>query len=336
MSATTKPTALPATLAVLSSFSIKEAIEVFETTANCHRLVPDAFEAHLPNTLNEIMDASSRLALSTASDLVTNQTDVIRHLTGVHFLSEYQPTIMADRLHRYRNVIAAIAATTALSFGGKADAVYTLMPNLKRRTTHLGRPLTDDEILLARVDALRASLKSASSQRAVAYALTDAGMAPVETTQVGPVHLGPDLDRPELVEAPGNQHLSSRLLSLDGYSSRILARRLEHVADPSSEIPIDYKATKVHDDAYAAGASVSAMLSRLLKDIKVANDDVIPSSITLWRVTTVLKSDGDEAAARVSGRSSKEQMLASLGITPEQRARQLTPKVVDFASYVAA
>lgn len=336
MSTTTKPTALPTMLAVLSSFSIEEAIEVFEATASRHGLIPDAFRTDLDQTLTDLIHATTRLGLGTAGDLVSSQAEVIRHLTGVRFLSEYQPTAMADQLHRYRNVIAAVAATTALSFGGKAEAVYTLMPNLKRRTTHLGRPLTYDEILLARVEALRDSLRSATSKRAVAYALTDAGMAPVETTQIGAAHLGPDLDRPELAEAPGNQHLGGRLLALDSFSSQILARRLEHGGDPSSETPINYKATKTHEDAYAAGASVSSMLSRLLKDINIANHDVIPSSITLWRVATVLEADGDVAAWRVSGRSTIPQMLSSLGITPEQRARQLTPRVVDFASFVAA
>jgi integrase len=198
--------------------------------------------------------------------------------------------------------------------GCDAQSVYANAVQLHKRSKELQRPLTHDEILLLRVYAAVASRHKATAEPANVYALADAGMTPGETTQVT---LGDfdDPDHPTHVIAAGHaKGLESRFLPLDDFGQRVLARRTRAaVADGSPRhATLTYRPRKNLPGTPAATASSQGVLDRILSTVGLKAADVTASSIGLWRVRTTLEEHGPAAAQELSGRSTAEQMLASI------------------------
>jgi len=66
-------------------------------------------------------------------------------------------------------------------------------------------------------------------------------------------------------------------------------------------------------DAHSGQATISNLLSKLLRAAGLSGDDVRPGSIRLWAGSVTLRSAGIEAAARTLGLASLDATFDALG-----------------------
>jgi hypothetical protein len=265
----------------------------------------------------DVLGAADAIGIENAYNLVRHQSQLLTVLTGVPKPTEFHKTSVAEGLHTYRNVTVALVAAAAHFAGAPTDAVYRDSVRLRARTHQSHRPLFDDEVLLARVHAATESLFAPTSPRASIYAMTDAGLVPGETTSVTLNDLD-DPAEPTDLKAPGNQHIKGRHLPMDAFAQTVLGRRAAAALTKgtSPDSPLTYRPRTNLPGTPAATASAQGILDRMLAELDLANSDVTASSITLWRIHTVWAHQGEHLALQVSGRNSKEQMLAILFRAP--------------------
>lgn len=302
---------------VLRTVTIADAVAEFRTLDARSDLVPAPARPAVEVLLNQIAAAG----LANAAQLVADQTHLLQILTGVDraAVRSHQPTEVAERLHTSRNVIIAVAAVAAASVGADPAGVYDNSVTLLRRTMSPRRPLTDDEVLLARVAVRLHSIADPRSATAGVYSLVEAGMVPGETTLVTLSDFS-DCDGHEVsshVLAPGNGHLASRFLPLDSYTRHVLGRLVNAatLAQVDAAKPLLYtpRDAKNLPGSPVATASAQGVLDRLLKSVGLFQDDTTASSIYLWRVQSTYLAAGVDAALEISGRSTASQMFQSLG-----------------------
>lgn len=281
----------------------------------------------IPATAVDVLSELDRLAelfghqSLSVLDLVRSQAHVLQMATGVEAsaLMQYHPSTVADRLHTVRNLIVAVAAAAAATITSGSPhtspaAVYANSIKLARRSHHVRRPFTDDEIVLCRVAAHLAARDNSRDHVATTYALIDSGLVPGETTHVRPDDFD-DCELPQFVLAAGNGHLQARFVFLDRFTSHTVGRHLEAAgrAGLSSNAPLVYNGRTNQSGSSSATASAQRKIDRFFEQLRLPTGDITASSITQWRVATVLNTQGPAAAQTLSGRSGLAQMYRALG-----------------------
>lgn len=185
------------------------------------------------------------------------------------------------------------------------------MVKLGARTCDFRRPLTDDEILLARIATHTTSLRNPRSERAAVYAMVEAGMVPREAPFVTLEDID-DHEMPQMVLAVGHQHLCARFVPLDQFERSVLGRftQAAHHAGVSRTKTLTYSprttGAKYNPEKHAPGtssatAAAQGLLDRMLKEIGIFNVDVTATSIRLWRLLETYRASGATAAQELAG-----------------------------------
>jgi integrase len=281
----------------------------------------------IPTVALDILSELDRLAglfereNLTVLDLVKRQASVLQMATGVaaSAVTRHHPSAVAEKLHTARNLIVAAAAAAVATIATDSPhtspaAVYANSIQLARRSHHVRRPFADDEIVLCRVAAHLVARVDPRDHAATTYVLIESGLVPGETTKV----CIEDFDEPELpqlVLAPGNAHLKPRFVELDQFTSHTLGRHLEHAhrAGRKTNAPLVYKGRGHEPGSSSAIASAQRKIDRFLEQLGLPTGDITASSITQWRIATVLRTQGSGAAHALSGRTWLEQMYRGLG-----------------------
>ncbi|GAA4722343.1 hypothetical protein GCM10025782_20370 [Pedococcus ginsenosidimutans] len=303
----------------LRTMSLADTLDAFAALDNQFAVAPRPARERMSRLTADVVTVANQIGIDDASGLLTHQKELLAALTGIgrDNLTTFLKSDIAGPLHEYRNVTVAMVAAAAASIGASTEPVYRSSVRLRARTHQLQRPFTDDEILLARVQAAIESLHNPDSQRANIYTLTDAGLTPGETTSFT---LGDfdDVKDPAEVLAPGNGHLKCRLLPLDGFGQQLLFRCATSatIKGTAPTTLLTYTPRTNLPGTAAASASAQGVLDRMLSEVGLANTDVTASSITLWRVHSTWAEHGTDIAWQVSGRSTPEQMLTMLFRTP--------------------
>lgn len=140
-----------------------------------------------------------------------------------------------------------------------------------------------------------------------------------------------DYEQPTLAYAPGNGHLADRF-PLDRFGSALLGARVaKAIADgyePGRQLT--YTPRTNQPGTKQATASAQGVLDRFLTDLGVSNVDTTASSVTLWRVVSVYATQGEEAALQISGRRTKEQMLAQLNLPTVDDSQPAADEITSF------
>lgn len=284
---------------VLRSIALAEAVEILRDLDAQYSVIPDGYHATLETTIVAITAAASDLGLTQVADLVEHIERLLRHLLPVHKISANLPTDIAEPLHTYRNTTAALVLSAAASFTKQPELVHGAIPRLAARTTSMGRPFSDDEILLLRVDAATAP----GQVHTTVYALADTGLVNHEISIITPDHLDEPRD-PSGIIAPGTETLVSRHRPLDAFSNRLLAAALAHHRDRakrSDTTSLTYRPRTGRAGTDNASASSQQILDRRIKLVGLGNTDVSASSISKWRIHTVFLTQGPAAAREAYG-----------------------------------
>jgi hypothetical protein len=269
-------------------------------------------------TARHVVLAAEKLGLTNAAELVTEQTLLLKALTGVEKPQQFQRAEIAERLHTFRNMMLTLATAATGAFHGDPAGLYQRMVKLAPRTHAVRRPLVDDEILLARVVIHLESSAQPRSTRAAVYTLVESGMTPGETTHVS-LDDTDDYEMPQMVLAAGNAHLQSRFLPLDRFNTVVLGRFTEaaHRAGIATAQPLTYQGRKHAPGSSAATASAQGIIDRLLKEVGLFNDDVSATSLRLWRLATTLSQANVKAAQELGGygetRDDEDRLWRALG-----------------------
>jgi hypothetical protein len=156
-------------------------------------------------------------------------------------------------------------------------------------------------------------------------------MVPGETTSVSMRDVD-DYEQPTLAYASGNAHLADRYLPLDRFGSALIGARVaKAISDgyaPGRQLT--YTPRKNQPGTKQATPSAQGVLDRFLADLGVANDDTTASSVTLWRVVSVYATQGEDAALQISGRRTKEQMLAQLNLPVVEGSEPADDEITSF------
>ncbi|MGY1713087.1 hypothetical protein ACI78R_01380 [Geodermatophilus sp. SYSU D01106] len=313
----------------------------------------------LPSELQRLAESLAGHGYATLRDVRADPTAALQQLTGLP-LTPYKPTqkdtrslrealhplTVTDchpgsedmhRLHRQRNLLAALLASPELAAGGNLDALLATMPILAaRRTMHTFRPLTADEVLLCRLVATAAARRPRSLQGAATFALADGGATPGETTGVRVC----DLDRRQAPsgfallgstrtiplpydpahstdELPQRQLRAARTGRLDDWGSRIVTRQLAVLARAAGG-ELDPAARVSYGGGHQPGGQQATMSAqRVIDGILVKGGlyhlaDITAKSVSLY------------AAQVAADRGDRQAALALTGETEHRTRRLLT------------
>ncbi|MGZ6131996.1 MAG: hypothetical protein ACXWLF_08225 [Myxococcaceae bacterium] len=317
-----KSTPMPIALA---HTSVAEAVAELRALDTRRHLIPAAGRAQLLAMADEIQAAADAIGLESAAQLVTQQTHLLKALTGVDQPLQFHKSATAERLHSYRNLMLTLATAATGAFHGDPTGLYERMVKLTPRTHALRRPCTDDEILLLRTVIYLDGRARPRSLRPAVYTLVEAGMTPGETTHVS-LNDHDDHEMPQMVLAAGNAHLQPRFLPLDGFNTVVLGRFTEaaHRAGHAATKPLTYEGRKHDPGTSQATASAQGVLDRLLKEIGLFNADTSATSIRLWRLATTHATQDVKAAQELGGYGGKkedqERLWRTLGFLQKPQA----------------
>lgn len=344
---TTKKTKTPkvALSESLRTISATEGIDQLRRLHQAYGVIPTTATDAIEPALDELEVVLRRNDV-TALDLAARPGPTLSILSGIPQgqLTQYHATYDANRVHAYRNLALAVAALAASTIAVASPAthpetVYAHAIRLARRSTQMRRPFEDDEIVLSRVAAHLAARENPRDHAATIYTLTDAGLVPGETTHVS-IDDADDAEMPQLLLAAGNAHIAARFIDLDPFATHTLGRHIQHAlrAGHDPKAPLTYTprvrktGPKHQPGSVSATASAQRIIDRFLEQLRLPTGDITASSITQWRVASLLESQGVDAALAMSGRSNKDAMFRALGTTrtqPDQRP-------VDDVSFAAA
>jgi len=159
------------------------------------------------------------------------------------------------------------------------------------------RPLTDDEILSARVAAL--GRVHAADRAALALALAETTATTGEIPQVRWRHV--DLAA-KTVRLPGADPIKARMGRLSPWGAGLLARVAGEATPGSDEFVVSRRGS--YEDPHSAQAAMANLLTKLLRSAGMDGPAIRPTSIRLWGAAQVLHTAGIEAAANALGVSS--------------------------------
>ena len=181
----------------------------------------------------------------------------------------------------------------------------TLDLTLPPRSSRQARPLTDDEIALARSFSLHSLTET---RRPAAWALAEAS---ARTSEIPNVYVR-DLDlHADRVWLAGSTKVESRYAPLTTWGARALERRLETVGtDP--ETPLVYKGRGSQESRQASACDA---IGETLRRAGLADEpDVRPLSVTAWAGQKVFDETGHiDAVARALGIRSLDRAATLIG-----------------------
>ena len=106
----TKPAKAAPLSQTFRSISIAEATDyLLELDRRAH-VIPATGRDDITGAIATLTAACDRLRLNDMHRLLTNTSDVLKHITGLESITVYLKTAQADPLHRLRNVIGALGA----------------------------------------------------------------------------------------------------------------------------------------------------------------------------------------------------------------------------------
>ena len=330
MSATRTKTAQKAKAApfslTLRSVSIADANEYLRELDTVAHVIPATGRADIDTAITTLTAACEQLHIADVRALLANTVDVLTYITGLKQVSAYLRTAEAEPLHRLRNVIGALAGAASLAVGADLAAVQQALPNLKTRTVQPNRPLTDDEILLCRIDMWAVAQSSAPTalKAAATYAICESGAMPAEATTVC-VEVVADPQDPHSFLVSGNRLLDCRILELGDFAAPIFAScvtaELQSLARAGHDTPAWRARPLTYRGKHTSGgpeatASAQGIIDRLFKRWGLKKDDVTAASVPLWAAAAAYRQHGLAAAAKVSGRD-PERTAQLLNLRPD-------------------
>ncbi|MEV7431839.1 hypothetical protein AB0N29_19665 [Nocardioides sp. NPDC092400] len=319
----------------LDDFSFEAAVARLHALDKRHAIIPTDAKAKIDTVIDALRDAARDLGLVRLTDIVEHRVKIIAATSGLpsKHHHEYLPEAKAEPLHLHRNVLLAITLASLCGRDGDIRKVTDLFPSYKRRTRQTKRPHTDDEMLMLRLFALHQSTGDKNNRRASAvFAMCDAGVAPVETTQV----YIEDLVLPEggnnteaLVEAPGIHGLTGRVLALDKFATTLMCRYVDAADRAGNGVRLTYRPR----DAYAketAQSSVDGIMKRMREAVGLSTrQETSASSVWKWRAAHTHRTLGTRAALEVSGIGSSIELYDTIHLDTTTRATATHTKKPD-------
>jgi hypothetical protein len=104
-----------------------------------------------------------------------------------------------------------------------------------------------------------------------------------------------------MVNALGHRTLQARILPLEDFHTRALARRLATPQVTAVDKPIAYNPRTNQAGSDEAMISAYGVVNRLLDAVGLRHPDVAPSSIRRWRIAHTHDTQGLVAASEIAG-----------------------------------
>ena len=266
---------------------------------------------------NAITDACRSLAVDTVGDLFGEAATIIATAARASSLVLNTGTEAAHRLHRTRNVLAALLWTLSWSAGHNPCSVIEDLPTLLRRPGGKNRRVHDDEILLLR---LRAIYRLHRTRRFLAagimYAVTEGGAWPVETTRLV---IG-DFDNParprtvKIRDEAARADTVARQIAIPGWAQRALPHALARFTGPGRLSAQCVFAGDSANQKNSPSIVATQSLTRAMNDMGI-DDNLVATEPVYWRAATIARTRGIPAAAR------------QIGWVDENAVERLTPHV---------
>lgn len=216
-------------------------------------------------------------------------------------------------MHARRTALRALYRT--LRQLGFADGDPTLDVHLPARGELAARPLTDDEVALARLSAY-GHPAAWTPVRAVSWALAEATAV---SSEIAAVRLA-QLDEPEYpstVALPGTRRHDARTAALTDWGRQVLARRAAQLRDAgaSPHTLLAYGGAAQPGGAKAQAAVCNA-LRTVLRDAGLAGEpDVRPSSVRHWAGRALYDAGVPiHEVARALGHRSLDETASDIGL----------------------
>lgn len=304
------------------------------------QLAPRAFRCGMDGDLDLVCQAAHELGITDTLTLTKQVEDVLLRLTGQKISA---PTVLqgsdeAIRLHRYRNVLCALLA---LNVHDPSDVNGVLEGTEVRvaRTRRKKRCLTDDEILLMRVYALRQthSTNALTARAGVIYALCEAGLDPHEIAYVRLADLE-DGARPTRVRAVGYaEAVEKRLVPLEAFAAAVAdqGRCRVLLGTDDTQQPLAYGGRKHEPGSNSSYKSVHVSLNHSLVRTGLKHTDTTPGAVSSWRHQLEYTSGSNAAVQAVCGRRDVE-LLKKRFLTFAERRSETTTAQVEGATDLAS
>lgn len=208
----------------------------------------------------------------------------------------------AHTRHFRRVTLRAMFRTARrLGFDVGDPTLDLVLPPRSDRST---RPLTSDEILLARTAT--STPRTPDSRRAAAWALAETAAMTSEIPRIRVEDLSYGARGGVQVSLPGTRRCDPRVVAAGDWASTVLRRRAGEVA--AGRLVYGGGSGEV-----AAQASVCKTISSVLGAVGLDDADVRPESVRLWRATQEFVRCDLVAAARVLGSRSLDRTAQSVG-----------------------
>lgn len=261
-------------------------------------------DLRLAKTIERVRAAIDEVQPDDADHLFASSEQVIARASGVDLNGQFLKLPDADKVHRCRNVLAAIIALAADLADADPKPALGRVPSVVRpRPGGRRRALTDDEVLVLRVYATYLMRTARRVEPAITYLITEAGANPSEVTAVTPKRLIPTM-APNEVRLPGVQGLvPKRKVAIPAWGQVPLRTALTHhvASHPGANTtPIAYRGKKPAGGSVAS-ACASGNLKRLFREVGIDHGSVTATSVVRWRVAATQRTHGVKAAARIRG-----------------------------------
>jgi hypothetical protein len=318
------------TIRAFDNLGLHEAITHLRDLHRDTGIIPTHAHNSVMSTVEELCRSAEALGINTLGKLCREAVAVLQHAACTDQVTGPQPTAVADRLHRYRNLALALALSCAYYLDVDAPSVIGCFPTLWARTHRPNRPHTDDEITLLRVYVIDQLRRPGKAKRAGSYAMVDAGATPVETTGITAEDFdAADEHPPTFMLIPHHtRSIADRCVELDPFAAHVLAHVLRQAKargrDSSSPLTYDDKGGK----RFSPSSSASGVLRRLHTALGLDHPDTTPASTRRWRIQITLETRGMDAATAISGQSQDD--LATLIDLPAPRDANAVPDVRSF------
>jgi hypothetical protein len=203
------------------------------------------------------------------------------------------------RIHHTHDALVSLRSATVLTRSRTRkervtdDSLAHGLPALPCLEDRKGRPLTDEEVLLARLLVQIDLAEGALPRPLIGYLLGESGVRPLESTSLDTTDLD-DRALPTTVTAPGVWNFGRRTVKLTGYAAATMPLLLPQLR--RGDQPLSYDgAAPGHPKAHA---SLSDVIKRHLRRAGVTDPEITAKSLNLWRVHHVLVGTGNMKKAR--------------------------------------
>lgn len=223
------------------------------------------------------------------------------------------------RAHRMRNMLIALRSAALVLRARKdrhrlaTDTITAGLPDLPPLEDRKSRPVTDDEILLARLSMEFEILEGGNPRPLLAYLVAESGGRSAESVRLTTDDL-PNRTDPTQITSPRVWSENTRTIVFTTYARDTLPVLLHQLRE--GDQPLTY--TGAQPTTPAACAALDGVLSRLLRRAGVTDVDVTPKSLSLWRVQHHLVNDTDITEARRIHGGQTANVLADLKLDHDE------------------